>query len=182
MITKNRSIIFYLASEFTDSIKNLENEHRILKQQLKGKSVEPDAFIWPWWWTWLNACYWEGQVFLAQVWCQPMSVQVHSNPSNDQIIHMSDTSCGKKLENTYNHFDFKICWRVYRNQISKFSTIPKYEIFDFFSFRILYHKSLGLCMRYHYESQTTKSTGFHLWRLWINISAHLKKSQYLQIK
>ena len=27
----------YLATEFTDSIKNLENEHRILKQQLKGK-------------------------------------------------------------------------------------------------------------------------------------------------
>ena len=31
---------FILATEFTDSIKNLENEHRILKQQLKGKSYK----------------------------------------------------------------------------------------------------------------------------------------------
>ena len=28
----------FSATEYTDSIKNLENEHRILKQQLKSKS------------------------------------------------------------------------------------------------------------------------------------------------
>ena len=37
IVSQNRCVSFYLATEFTDSIKNLENEHRMLKQQLKGK-------------------------------------------------------------------------------------------------------------------------------------------------